>query len=144
MITFVGPRLRFRHRLDHLAVAIKNLIHSTRAWISARFESAQHDERGLTTAEYVALGAVVVVAAGVVVDTHVIRISNRLDLTHHSDPKHIEQDLMAILPQNKWIIFSHQLIWHGRRVCVARKPRCIECNLEKLCYSKDKTYPTHS
>jgi endonuclease III len=91
----------------------------------------------------VVLGSGFGIAAGVVVDTHVIRISNRLDLTKHSDPKKIEQDLMAILPKNKWIIFSHQLIWHGRRVCVARKPRCIECNLEKLCYSKDKTYSTH-
>jgi endonuclease-3 len=92
----------------------------------------------------VVLGSGFGIAVGVVVDTHVIRLSNRLDLTHHSDPKHIEQDLMAILPRNKWIIFSHQLIWHGRRVCVARKPRCIECNLEKLCYAKDKTYSTHS
>jgi endonuclease III len=92
----------------------------------------------------VVLGSGFRIAAGVVVDTHVIRISNRLDLTHHSDPKKIELDLMAILPQSKWIIFSHQLIWHGRRVCVARKPRCIDCNLEKLCYAKDKTYSTHS
>jgi endonuclease-3 len=92
----------------------------------------------------VVLGSGFGIAAGVVVDTHVMRLSNRLDLTHHSDPKKIEQDLMAILPKDKWIIFSHQLIWHGRRVCVARKPRCIECNLEKLCYAKDKTYSTHS
>lgn len=92
----------------------------------------------------VVLGSGFGIAAGVVVDTHVMRISNRLDLTHNSDPKKIEQDLIDILPRNKWIIFSHQLIWHGRRVCVARKPRCIECNLEKLCYSKDKTYSTHS
>jgi len=92
----------------------------------------------------VVLGSGFGIAAGVVVDTHVMRLSNRLDLTHHSDPRKIEQDLMAILPQDKWIIFSHQLIWHGRRVCVARKPRCVECNLEKLCYAKDKTYSTHS
>ena len=92
----------------------------------------------------VVLGSGFGIAAGVVVDTHVMRLSNRLDLTHNSDPKKIEQDLMAILPQNKWIVFSHQLIWHGRRVCMARKPRCIDCNLEKLCYAKDKTYSTHS
>lgn len=87
----------------------------------------------------VVLGTGYGIASGVVVDTHVIRLSRRLDLTRHEDPKKIEQDLMAILPQDKWIQFSHQLIWHGRRVCVARKPRCIECNLEKICYSKDKT-----
>lgn len=87
----------------------------------------------------VVLGTAYGIASGVVVDTHVIRLSNRLDLTRNNDPKKIEQDLMAILPQEKWIIFSHQLIWHGRRVCAARKPNCAECNLESLCYSKDKT-----
>jgi endonuclease III len=87
----------------------------------------------------VVLGTAYGITSGVVVDTHVIRLSQRLDLTRHQDPKKIEHDLMTVIPQNKWIIFSHQLIWHGRRVCVARKPKCIECNLEHLCYSKDKT-----
>jgi endonuclease III len=87
----------------------------------------------------VVLGTAFGVTSGVVVDTHVMRLSQRLDLTRHQDPKKIERDLMTVIPRNKWIIFSHQLIWHGRRVCVARKPRCIECNLEHLCYSKDKT-----
>lgn len=92
----------------------------------------------------VVLGSGFGIAAGVVVDTHVMRLSDRLDLSHNTDPKKIELDLMAILPKEKWIVFSHQLIWHGRRVCVARKPRCIECNLEKLCFAKDKTFSTHS
>ena len=87
----------------------------------------------------VVLGTAYGIASGIVVDTHVIRLSNRLDLTRNEDPKKIEQDLMAIIPQTKWIQFSHQLIWHGRRVCAARKPKCAECNLESLCYSKDKT-----
>jgi endonuclease-3 len=87
----------------------------------------------------VVLGTAYGIASGVVVDTHVIRLSNRLDLSRNQDPKKIEQDLMAILPQEKWIQFSHQLIWHGRRVCYARKPKCVECNLEKICYAKDKT-----
>jgi endonuclease III len=87
----------------------------------------------------VVLGTAYGIAVGIVVDTHVIRLSNRLDLTRNEDPRKIEQDLMAIIPQNKWIQFSHQLIWHGRRVCAARKPKCAECNLESLCYSKDKT-----
>jgi endonuclease III len=87
----------------------------------------------------VVLGTAYGIASGVVVDTHVMRLSQRLDLTRHQDPKKIEMDLMAVIPQNKWIIFSHQLIWHGRRACVARKPKCIDCNLERLCYSKDKT-----
>lgn len=87
----------------------------------------------------VVLGTAFGIAAGVVVDTHVQRVAGRLDLTKNTDPKKIEQDLMRAIPQEKWILFSHQLIWHGRRVCQARKPRCIECNLERICYSKDKT-----
>jgi endonuclease-3 len=87
----------------------------------------------------VVLGTAYGIPSGVVVDTHVLRLAQRLELTKHEEPKKVEQDLMNILPQNKWIQFSHQLIWHGRRVCVARKPRCIACNLESLCHSKDKT-----
>ncbi|MGH9736793.1 MAG: endonuclease III [Candidatus Acidiferrales bacterium] len=87
----------------------------------------------------VVLGTAFGIAVGVVVDTHVQRVSGRLDLTKNAEPKKIEQDLMRVIPQGKWILFSHQLIWHGRRVCQARKPRCIECNLEQICYSRDKT-----
>jgi endonuclease-3 len=87
----------------------------------------------------VVLGTAYGIASGVVVDTHVLRLSRRLELTRNEDPKKVEQDLIRILPQDKWIQFSHQLIWHGRRVCVARKPRCIDCILETICHSKDKT-----
>lgn len=87
----------------------------------------------------VVLGTAFGIAVGVVVDTHVTRLANRLDLSRNTDAKKIELDLMKAIPQDKWILFSHQLIWHGRRVCQARKPRCAECNLEPLCYSKDKT-----
>jgi endonuclease III len=87
----------------------------------------------------VVLGTAFGIAVGVVVDTHVMRLSNRLDLSRNTDPKKIELDLMQVIPQEKWILFSHQLIWHGRKVCQARKPKCVECNLESLCYSKDKT-----
>ena len=77
-------------------------------------------------------------ATGVVVDTHVQRIAGRLDLTKEKDPAKIERDLMKILPREKWVEFSHQIIHHGRQVCDARKPACSRCNLESLCYSKDK------
>lgn len=87
----------------------------------------------------VVLGTAYGIASGIVVDTHVQRLARRLDLSRNEDPKKIEQDLLQVIPQEKWILFSHQLIWHGRRVCQARKPRCVECNLERLCYSKDKT-----
>jgi endonuclease III len=87
----------------------------------------------------VVLGTAYGIASGVVVDTHVQRLSTRLDLSRNEDPKKIEQDLMQIIPRDRWIKFSHQIIWHGRRICMARKPKCAECNLEKLCYAKDKT-----
>jgi endonuclease-3 len=87
----------------------------------------------------VVLGTAYGIASGVVVDTHVQRLANRLELTKHQEPKKIEQDLMRVIPQDKWVKFSHQLIWHGRRVCVARKPKCAICNLEELCRSRDKT-----
>jgi endonuclease-3 len=87
----------------------------------------------------VVLGTAFGIAVGVVVDTHVMRLSQRLDLTKQEEPKGIEQDLIRIIPQEKWIQFSHQIIWHGRRVCYARKPNCAECNMESICYAKDKT-----
>jgi len=87
----------------------------------------------------VVLGTAFGIAAGVVVDTHVTRLSERLDLSREIDAKKIEQDLIRVIPKEKWILFSHQLIWHGRKVCQARKPRCVECNLEHLCYANDKT-----
>lgn len=86
----------------------------------------------------VVLGTVYGIASGVVVDTHVQRISQRLDLTRETTPEKIERDLIKTLPQDKWILFSHQLIHHGRRICDARKPKCAECPLDSLCYAKDK------
>jgi len=79
---------------------------------------------------------------GVVVDTHVQRISRRLELTRNDDPKKIEQDLMKIIPQGRWTLFSHQVIWHGRKLCTARSPRCVDCALENLCHAEDKTWTT--
>lgn len=87
----------------------------------------------------VVLGTAYGIASGVVVDTHVQRIAARLDLTRNTDPVKIEQDLMKTIPQDKWILFSHQIILHGRALCVARKPRCAECDLNSLCYAPDKT-----
>lgn len=87
----------------------------------------------------VVLGTAYGLASGVVVDTHVQRIARRLDLSKQTDPNKIEQDLTAAIPQDRWIVFSHQLIHHGRNLCVARKPRCAECLLDPLCYATDKT-----
>ncbi len=91
----------------------------------------------------VVLGSWFGIAEGVVVDTHVLRLSKRLELTKHHDPKRVENDLIKILPQDRWIQFSHEMIYHGRRICVARKPQCAECCLETLCNSGDKTWTSH-
>jgi len=90
----------------------------------------------------VVLGSWFKKAVGVVVDTHVHRISRRLELTAQNDPQKIEQDLMKVIPQEKWILFSHQIIWHGRRICYARKPKCADCALENVCHAADKTWST--
>jgi endonuclease-3 len=81
----------------------------------------------------VVLGTAFGLATGVVVDTHVARLSYRLGLTARTDPVKIEQDLMAVLPKREWIDFSHRLIHHGRQICVARKPRCSICPLAEVC-----------
>lgn len=91
----------------------------------------------------VVLGSWFKIAVGVVVDTHVLRISRRLELTKETKPDKVEQDLMKILPQDRWINFSHEVIHHGRQICVARKPRCVDCTLERLCNSSDKTWTSH-
>src|SRR5437667_1500434 len=87
----------------------------------------------------VVLGTAYGIPSGIVVDTHVQRIAKRLDLTRNEDPKKIEQDLMQVIPTDKWMLFSHQIIWDGPRICQARKTKCLECNLESLCYAEDKT-----
>ena len=87
----------------------------------------------------VVLGSGFGIASGAVVDTHVFRITHRLKLTHQKTPEKVEQDLMKLTPQNRWVLFSHQLIWFGRKICVARKPLCTECPLSSICDSPDKT-----
>lgn len=91
----------------------------------------------------VVLGVAFHIAEGIVVDTHVLRISNRLGLTKSTEPKQVEQDLMRIIPKDHWIQFSHELIHHGRQICIARKPKCAECTLETLCNAPDKTWSSH-
>jgi endonuclease-3 len=86
----------------------------------------------------VVLGSAFGINDGFVVDTHVTRLSNRLKLTRQLEPKKIERDLMAKLPREKWTMLGHQLIWHGRRVCFARKPLCHECALQPFCPSAGK------
>lgn len=91
----------------------------------------------------VVLGVAYGIAEGIVVDTHVLRLSRRLELTLNTEPKKVEQDLVKIIPKDHWIDFSHELILHGRAICIARKPRCADCVIEKECDSNDKTWSSH-
>ncbi len=87
----------------------------------------------------VVLGTAFGIPSGVVVDTHVFRIAHRLNLSREKTPEKVEQDLMRIVPRDRWITFAHQVIWFGRRICAARNPLCAECPLEPVCDSADKT-----
>lgn len=87
----------------------------------------------------VVLGTAFGIPTGVVVDTHVFRIAGRLKLYKQKTPEKVEQDLMKLVPQERWISFGHQVIWFGRKICAARKPLCAECPIESLCDSPDKT-----
>jgi endonuclease-3 len=91
----------------------------------------------------VVLGSWYAIPSGVVVDTHVLRLSRRLELTANDEPVKVEQDLIRIIPQDRWIAFAHELIHHGRQICVARTPKCADCTLETLCNSGDKTWSSH-
>ena len=91
----------------------------------------------------VVLGTAYGIAVGIVVDTHVLRLTRRLELSLNTEPKKVEQDLMKIIPKDHWIAFSHELILHGRAICIARKPRCVDCTIEKECDSSDKTWSSH-
>lgn len=135
----IRPTGFFRNKTKSIMGASKAIIERFGGQVPRTMEELLTVPGAARKTANVVLGTAFGIASGVVVDTHVIRISNRLDLTRNEDPKKIEQDLMQVIPKEKWILFSHQIIWHGRRVCLARKPKCMECNLEKICYSKDKT-----
>src|SRR5215469_1002147 len=135
----IRPTGFFRNKTKSIMGASKQLVEKFGGAVPRTMEEILTLPGVARKTANVVLGTAYGIASGIVVDTHVIRLSQRLDLTRNSDPKKIERDLMQVIPKDHWIKFSHQIIWHGRRVCVARKPRCAECNLESLCYSKDKT-----
>ena len=135
----IRPTGFFRNKTKSVMGASKKIVEEFHGQVPQSMEQLLTLPGVARKTANVVLGTAFGIASGVVVDTHVTRLSQRLDLTKNEDPKKIEQDLMPVVPKDRWILFSHQLIWHGRRVCQARKPKCIECNLEKLCYSKDKT-----
>jgi endonuclease III len=135
----IRPTGFFRNKTKSIMGASKEILEKFNGQVPRTMEEILTLPGVARKTANVVLGTAYGIASGVVVDTHVMRLARRLDLTKHEEPKKIEEDLMRVIPKEKWIQFSHQLIWHGRRVCIARKPRCLECNLESICYSKDKT-----
>jgi endonuclease-3 len=134
----IRPTGFFRNKTKSILGASKKIVEEFKGVVPRTMEQLLTLPGVARKTANVVLGTAFGIASGVVVDTHVMRLSRRLDLTKYSDPKKIETDLIRIIPQERWILFSHQLIWHGRKVCQARRPLCMECNLEQICYSKDK------
>lgn len=135
----IRPTGFFRNKTKSIMGASKQIVEELHGEVPKTMEDLLKLPGVARKTANVVLGTAFGIASGVVVDTHVLRVSRRLDLTKNTDPKKVEQDLIQTIPREKWILFSHQLIWHGRRVCHARNPKCVECNLETICYSKDKT-----
>lgn len=130
----------YRNKAKSIIASSKQIVEEFKGQVPRSMEEMLQLRGVARKTANVVLGTAFGIASGVVVDTHVQRISQRLDLTRNTDPKKIEIDLMQAIPKDRWILFSHQVIWHGRRVCQARRPKCVECVVEKVCYSKDKTY----
>jgi len=129
----------FRNKTKSLIGAAKTILSEFGGEIPRTLEELTRVPGAARKTANVVLGTAFGIASGVVVDTHVQRVSQRLDLTKESEPGKIERDLMKIIPQERWILFSHQIIHHGRERCIARKPKCSICPLDSLCYAKDKT-----
>ena len=129
----------FRNKTKSLIGAARKILSDFGGEIPRTIEELTTVPGAARKTANVVLGTAFGIASGVVVDTHVQRVSQRLDLTKESEPGKIERDLMKIIPQERWVLFSHQIIHHGRERCVARKPKCSICPLDSLCYAKDKT-----
>ncbi len=125
----------FRNKAKNLQACCRKLVELHGGQLPRTMEELKHlDGVGRKTANVV-LGNAFNLNVGIVVDTHVTRLASRLGLTRHTNPEKIEQDLMQLVPQDQWTLFSHWLIWHGRRRCFARKPDCAACEIARLCPS---------
>lgn len=128
----------FNNKAKNIVGAARTLLQDFHGEIPRTIEELLTVPGAARKTANVVLGTAFGIPSGVVVDTHVGRISLRLDLTKETNPVKVEQDLQKILPQDRWIMFSHQVIHFGREICSARRPRCAECPIEHLCYAKDK------
>jgi endonuclease III len=129
----------FRNKTKSLIGAARTVLSEFGGRVPRTIEELTRVPGAARKTANVVLGTAFGIASGVVVDTHVQRVSQRLDLTKETEPVRIEQDLMKTIPRDRWILFSHQIIHHGRERCIARKPKCSICPLDSLCYAKDKT-----
>jgi endonuclease III len=123
----------FRNKAKNIKAACQKIISEFQGWVPATMEELLSLSGVARKTANVVLGTAYGIPAGVVVDTHVFRIAHRLGLTRAKTPEKVELDLMKLLPSDEWINFSHRLIHHGRRVCVARSPQCPSCTLSELC-----------
>lgn len=128
----------FRHKAKNIRGAAKKILEEFAGKVPKTMEELLTLPGVARKTANVVLGTAYGIASGVVVDTHVQRLSQRLGLSRQKDPKKIEQDLIKILPQERWIGFSHQLIWHGRKLCAARQPKCDQCPLVDVCPAEEK------
>jgi endonuclease-3 len=129
----------FRNKAKNIIAASRRLAEHFRGRVPQTMEELLTLPGVARKTANVVLGTAFGIPSGVVVDTHVFRIARRLKLSQQKTPEKVEQDLMKLVPKERWISFGHQLIWFGRKVCEARNPRCVECPLESLCDSPDKT-----
>jgi endonuclease III len=133
----------FRNKSKSISGAAKQVVARFRGQVPRTMEALLSLPGVARKTGNVVLGVAYGIADGIVVDTHVLRLSRRLELTLNTEPKKVEQDLIAIIPKERWIDFSHEMILHGRAVCIARKPRCLDCTIEPECDSNDKTWSSH-
>ena len=132
----------FRSKARHIIAASRSIVAMHRGKVPRTMEELTAlDGIGRKTANVV-LGTAFGLASGVVVDTHVGRLARRMGLTRHADPVKVESDLMHLLPSSLWIEFSHRMIWHGRAICLARRPRCEVCSLVPDCPGSRVHLPT--
>ena len=132
----------FRNKSKSLVGAAQRIVNEFSGKVPDEMEALLTVPGAARKTANVVLGSWFGKAEGVVVDTHVHRISRRLELTSHDNAREIEQDLMGVIPREQWIDFSHRVIWHGRALCIARRPKCVDCKLENLCHAADKTWST--
>ncbi|MEO8735127.1 MAG: endonuclease III [Edaphobacter sp.] len=133
----------FRNKAKSIKGAAKTVVEEFEGKVPQTMEELLRLPGVARKTANVVLGSWFKIAVGIVVDTHVMRLTRRLELTKETAPEKVERDLVQIIPQDHWIDFSHELIHHGRQICIARKPRCADCTLEKLCNSSDKTWTSH-